>query len=87
MAQAVIVYSNMGCSPCHQAMAYLSQKGVPLIEKNVARDPSAMQDLTSMGLRLLPVIVIGGQRLSGFNPEEIDAALADQNNRAEAVRL
>ncbi len=40
-----------------------------------------------MGLRLLPVIVIGDQRLSGFNPEEIDAALADHNNRAEAARL
>ena len=87
MAQEIIVYSNVGCGPCHQAMEYLSQKGVPFIEKNVARDPIALQDLMSMRLRLLPVIVIGDQRLSGFNPEEIDAALADQNNRAEAARL
>ena len=42
----------------------------------MARDPSAMQDLMRMGLRLLPVLVIGDQRLSGFNPKEIDAALA-----------
>jgi glutaredoxin 3 len=87
MVHDVIVYSNMGCTPCHHAMEYLSQKGVPFIEKNVAREPSAMQDLMSMGLRVLPVIVIGDKRLSGFNPAEIDAALAGENNRAEAASL
>lgn len=76
MAQDVIVYSNVGCMPCHHAMEYLSQKGVPFTEKNVAREPSAMHDLMRMGLRLLPVIVIGDKYLSGFNPQEIDAALA-----------
>jgi len=76
MAQEVMVYSNVGCGPCPQAMEYLSQKGVPFIAKNVVRDPSAMQALMRLGLRLLPVLVIGDQRLSGFNPKEIDAALA-----------
>lgn len=57
-------------------MEYLSQKGIPFVEKNVARDPSAVQDLMSMGMRSLPVIVIGDKRLSGFNPKAIDAALA-----------
>lgn len=57
-------------------MEYLSQKGIPFTEKNVARDPSAVQELMSMGLRSLPVIVIGDKRLSGFNPKAIDAALA-----------
>ena len=57
-------------------MEYLSQKGVPFIEKNVARDPEAVQELMSMGMRSLPVIVIGDKRLSGFNPKAIDAALA-----------
>jgi hypothetical protein len=36
MAPDVIVYSNMGCIPCHHVMEYLAQKGVPFIEKNVA---------------------------------------------------
>ena len=76
MAQDVIVYSNVGCVPCHHAMEYLSQKGVPFTEKNVARDPSAMQDLMRMGIRVLPVLVIGEKRLSGFDPKAIDAALA-----------
>lgn len=57
-------------------MEYLSQKGVPFTEKNVAYNPEAVQDLMSMGLRSLPVIVIGDKRLSGFNPAKIDEALA-----------
>ena len=57
-------------------MEYLSQKGIPYTEKNVAVDQNAVQELMSMGLRSLPVIVIGDERLSGFNPAAIDAALA-----------
>jgi glutaredoxin 3 len=57
-------------------MEYLSQRGIPYTEKNVARDPEAVQELMSMGLRSLPVIVIGETRLSGFNPTAIDEALA-----------
>ena len=57
-------------------MEYLSQKGIPYTEKNVATNPDAVQELMSMGLRSLPVIIIGDERLSGFNPTAIDAALA-----------
>jgi glutaredoxin 3 len=57
-------------------MEYLSQKGISYIEKNVSQDQEAVQELMSMGLRSLPVIVIGEERLSGFNPAAIDAALA-----------
>jgi glutaredoxin len=57
-------------------MEYLSQKGVAFIERNVSRDQSAVQELMSMGLRSLPVIVIGDKRLNGFNPKAIDEALA-----------
>jgi glutaredoxin len=57
-------------------MEYLSRKGIAYTEKNVSRDPEAVQELMSMGLRSLPVIIIGEKRLRGFNPAAIDAALA-----------
>ncbi len=57
-------------------MEYLSQKGIQFTEKNVAYNSDAVQELMSMGLRSLPVIVIGDKRLSGFNPKAIDDALA-----------
>ena len=57
-------------------MEYLSQKGVQFTEKNVSRSPEAVQELMSMGVRSLPLILIGDKRLSGFNPKAIDEALA-----------
>lgn len=46
-------------------------------EKNVGRDPVARQELVELGLTSLPVILIGAKRLTGFNPGQIDAALAE----------
>jgi glutaredoxin 3 len=57
-------------------MEYLSQNGVEFTEKNVSRNPEAVQELMSMGVRSLPLILIGDKRLSGFNPKAIDEALA-----------
>jgi hypothetical protein len=42
----------------------------------VGRDPEARQELMSLGLLSLPVLLIGEQKLTGFNPNAIDAALA-----------
>ena len=58
-------------------MEYLSQKGVEFTEKNVSRNPEAVEELMSMGVRSLPLILIGDKRLSGFNPKAIDEALAN----------
>ena len=56
-------------------MEYLSRKGVAFTEKNLSRMPEARQELIDMGLMSLPVILIGEQKLTGFFPAQIDAAL------------
>jgi hypothetical protein len=48
---------------------------VVFTEKNVARDPTARQELMDLGLLSLPVLLIGDQKLTGFNPRAIDDAL------------
>ena len=46
------------------------------MEKNVGKDPAARQELMEIGILSLPVLIIGEQRLTGFNPKKIDEALA-----------
>jgi len=46
------------------------------VEKNVGKDPQARQELMEIGILSLPVLLIGEQRLTGFNPAKIDEALA-----------
>jgi glutaredoxin len=49
---------------------------VEFVEKNVGKDPAARQELMEIGILSLPVLIIGEQRLTGFNPKKIDEALA-----------
>jgi hypothetical protein len=42
----------------------------------VGRDPEARQELIALGLLSLPVLLVGDQKLTGFNPNAIEAALA-----------
>jgi glutaredoxin len=77
----VIIYGAEWCGACHDAAKYLKSKGVPFIEKDVEKDPSAsreMQDkLAKNGLHggSIPVIDVRGKVMVGFNAHEIDGAL------------
>jgi len=60
---------------CDQAKEYLSQKGIPFQEKDIAQDPSALADLKKLGYMTTPVIVIDGSVIVGFDAGKIDQAL------------
>ncbi|MBI2935410.1 MAG: glutaredoxin family protein [Chloroflexi bacterium] len=54
---------------------YLSRKGIPFTERNVSLDPQAMDDLLKLGYRATPVTLVKNQRLVGYNPKKLEAAL------------
>jgi len=56
-----------------------AQISVPFTEKNVGKDPQARQELMELGLLSLPVLLIGEQKLTGFNPTKIDEAIKTLN--------
>jgi len=60
---------------CDQAKEYLSQKGVPFQERDIAQDPSALADLKKLGYMTTPVIVIDGSVVVGFDADKISQAL------------
>lgn len=80
-AHAVIIYGAEWCQPCHSAERYLKGKGIPFVHKDI-EDPSVAEELASKldahGIHSdsIPVIDIGGRLLIGFDPGEIDGALA-----------
>ncbi|MBI4307987.1 MAG: glutaredoxin family protein [Chloroflexi bacterium] len=55
---------------------YLSQRGIPFTERNVSLDPQAKQNLMKLGYQSTPVTFIGDQKVIGFNPMRLQAALA-----------
>jgi glutaredoxin len=54
---------------------YLSRKGVPFTERNVSLDEQAREDLLGMGHRSTPVTTIGAEKVVGYSPPKLEAAL------------
>lgn len=77
----VLIYTTPTCGYCRQAKEYLKTRNVPFAEKNVAADGLAAQEMVQRtGQRGVPVLVINGQTIIGFDRGRIDAALAQQSS-------
>ena len=54
---------------------FLSRAGRPFIVKNVDEDLEAYNDLIARGFRAVPVTLIGGTAIKGFDESALQAAL------------
>jgi len=71
------VYSTPTCPWCRKVKEYLKEKNVQYTDFNVAEDREKLQEMVDLtGQRGVPVIVINGQVIVGFNQGKIDEAIA-----------
>jgi glutaredoxin len=54
---------------------FLSRAGVPFVDRNVEEDPSAYDELEALGWRTVPLTVIAGRFIRGFDEPALRAAL------------
>ena len=73
---SVTIYTNVGCSACHQAMNFMTRHNVSFVERNLADDPSARDELLAMGFRAVPVIKVGDETMLGFSAPKLRKMLA-----------
>jgi glutaredoxin len=77
----VIVYGASWCAACHEAVAYLKRRKVPVIEKDIEQDPAADNEMRAKLARAgvhggsIPVIDVKGKILIGFEPHALEAAV------------
>lgn len=71
----VIVYTSTTCAYCHAAKEYLDEKGVSYEEKNISTDSDAKKELISMGYMGVPIIMVDGDVVEGFNKNKLDELL------------
>ncbi|MDO8568399.1 MAG: PDZ domain-containing protein [Dehalococcoidales bacterium] len=56
---------------------FLSQRGVPYRDRDVSRDPAAAQELmTRTGQMAVPVIIIDGQTVIGFDQPRLEQLIS-----------
>lgn len=74
----VVVFSSSTCPYCTLAKNHLTEKGVAFVEKNVSSDKEARKELMAMGHMGVPVVVINGTEIVGFDKDRIDSLLDAQ---------
>jgi len=73
----VVIYTTPTCPYCHRAKEYLSRKDISFVEYNVAVDrDKAKEMIQKSGQMGVPVIIIDGQIIVGFNQAKLDELLS-----------
>lgn len=76
MNKRVILFSSSSCPWCSRVKNYLREKGVPVKEIKVDKDPDAAKELVRMtGQMSVPVLLIGRATVTGFDKAKIDQLL------------
>lgn len=77
----VIVYGASWCGVCRTTARYLRGRGIPFVEKDIEKDPSARDEMNrkarAAGVepRGVPVIDVGGELLLGFDADALEMLL------------
>ena len=77
MAKAVRVtlYSSSNCPHCRQLKKLLQQLRVAHAEFDVQKSQRAQKDLLRLGSRGVPVLLVGQDRVDGFQPKKVEQLL------------
>ncbi|MCS7298542.1 MAG: Uxx-star family glutaredoxin-like (seleno)protein [Spirochaetia bacterium] len=72
----VKVYSTPSCPYCNMVKNYLRSKGIKFVDYDVSKDErKAMEMVRISGQMGVPVVVINGKVIVGFNKPMIDRML------------
>ncbi len=73
----VVIYSTPTCPYCKRAKDYLSRKGIPFVDRNVAVDRDAAKEMIQKSGQMgVPVITIDDEIVVGFNQALLDKLLS-----------
>jgi glutaredoxin len=70
--EPIEMYVTDWCSVCKRAESYMKNRGYPFVAYDIDKDSAAKQRFKSLGGRGVPLIIFGGQKISGFSAAAID---------------
>jgi glutaredoxin len=71
----VEIYTSASCSYCKALRKYLAARGVPFVEHNINATLETRAAFLASGAHGVPLTLIDGQRIHGFDPLRLEAAL------------
>lgn len=76
MNKNIIVYTSSTCHYCTLVKDYLKSKGIRYIEKNISVDINARKELMKMGHMGVPITLVAGKEIVGFDKRRLDSLIA-----------
>jgi glutaredoxin len=73
--ERVRIYTTAWCGYCKKAKAQLAARGVAFDEVDVETSDSGHREYKALGGRGVPVILVGSQRMDGYDAGRLDAML------------
>jgi glutaredoxin len=73
---AVTMFSTAWCPHCKRAKAYFAQKGVSYREVDIEASDAGRREFAGYGGSGVPLIIVGEQRMRGFDAGAMDRLLA-----------
>ena len=77
-SRPVTLYTQAGCAESARVRAWLAERGVAFTEREVTTDPDAARALYATGVFATPLLVVGEERVLGYRPRALTAALHDR---------
>ncbi len=71
----ITLYTAPGCGHCRQLRDLLRRSHVPFQEQDVTRNRRAEAEFRRLGARGVPVLVVGRERVDGFDPRRLRRVL------------
>ena len=76
--QTVAIFTNDSCTYCADAKQFLTDKKVPFTEFNLDHSEKARQVFGILNGRGVPLILVGKQRLNGYDQKTLSKILVKQ---------
>lgn len=80
----VVMYSATWCRMCKKAKNYFRENNVPYISYDVEKSRTGKMDFKLLRGKSIPIIIVGGKRMNGFNAAEFDRLYTDQMKLKES---
>jgi glutaredoxin len=71
----LLLYTQAGCADSARVRAWLGERRIPFVERNVTGDLAAAQELMATGTFATPLLVAGTHQVLGFRPAQLASAL------------
>lgn len=77
----VVMYETSWCGYCKKARNYFRTHGVPFKAYNIERSKKAKKQFDALGGSGVPLILYGGQRMSGFSEKRFQQMYSAKRNK------